>query len=120
MAPEIQAFLDELSALQILIWGAAIVAVCVGLYKAWPVVRRFVRTVDALGDLPDFMERIRHQVENDHDTNLRDEVTQILDLANDTAAKVADVADRQQQHEQKSVATLRRIAVIEDHIKEKP
>lgn len=119
MPPEVQRFLEEISALQVLIWGAAIVAVCVGLYKAWPVVRRFVRTVDALGDLPDFMERIRHQVENDHDTNLRDEVTQILDLANDTAEKVAEVTDWQRAHEQKSDATLGRISAIEQHIKEK-
>lgn len=109
---------EAVSGAQILAWVLAGIAVLTFAYKAWPWVRRTVRTVDALSDLPDFMERIRHQVENDHSTNLRDEVTQILDLANDTAGVVAEVMDWQQKHERKSDATLRRIADIEKHMKE--
>lgn len=118
MPSEVRSALEALSAYQAIIWTAFAVGMAYAVYKAWPVIRRFVRTVDALGDLPDFMERIRHQVENDHDTNLRDEVTQILDLANDTAGVVAEVMDWQQKHERKSDATLRRIADIEKHMKE--
>ena len=120
MPPEVQAFLEGLSAFQIIIWGGALVALGVGVYKAWPVLRRFVQTVDALADLPEFMERIRHQVENDHDSNLRDEVTEILELANDTAAKVATVTDQmtdlaawQVNHEEKSDAAVARIHALE-------
>ncbi|WP_292698154.1 hypothetical protein [Microbacterium sp. 69-10] len=92
--------------------------VCSWFSKNWKNLKRLFALVDALIGLPEFMERIRHQVENDHDTNLRDEVTQILDLANDTASKVAELADRQERHERKSVATLQRLGAIEDHIKE--
>ncbi len=113
MPPEVQAFLAEVSGLQIIIWGGVAIAAAVGIYKAWPVIRRFVRTIDALGDLPDFMERIRHQVENDHDTNLRDEISQVLDSLNDMTGQIARLADWQKKHEGKSDAALARIHALE-------
>lgn len=104
---------EAVSGAQILAWVLAGIAVLTFAYKAWPWVRRTVRTVDALSDLPDFMERIRHQVENDHSTNLRDEVTQILDLATDTATQVAELSDWQKKHELKSDAVVARVAALE-------
>lgn len=118
MPPEVLAFLEGLSAYQIIIWGGALIALGVGIYKAWPVLRRFVQTVDALGDLPEFMERIRHQVENDHDTNLRDEVTQVLESLDSVSTQIAELGDWQKKHEEKSDAAMSRIHALEQ--KEKP
>lgn len=88
MPPEIAAVFEALSAYQLIIWGAFIIAVCVAIYKAWPVVTRFVRTVNALGELPEFitatsdtLERhsdtlatIKHEVLPNNGGSLRDEV----------------------------------------------
>lgn len=129
MPPGLQELLEGVSAWSGLLWvlfiGGGLALIVQWVRKVWPTLKRAIALVDALGDLPDFMatiadkvheltskvhelsafmERVRHQVENDHDTNLRDEVTEILELANDTAAKVADLSDRQEQ--------------IEKHIKE--
>ena len=83
-----------------IIWIAIAVAVVIALVKAWPLITGFVEAVNAIKDLPDFMatakaesqtqndqiaeitdlvKRIRHQTENDHDTNLRDEITEALE-----------------------------------------
>jgi len=113
MAPEVQQFLEGISTYQAIIWSLFAIGLGVGVYKAWPVLRRFVKTVDALGDLPDFMERIRHQVENDHDTNLRDEVTQLLDQLDVLVGQVAGLADWQKKHEEKSDALVGRVDRME-------
>jgi len=86
MAPEIQDWLDSFSTLTAVVWIAFFILLGVGIYRAWPVLSKFVATVNALGDLPAFMKRtddaieiLRHQVENDHETNLRDDVTELIE-----------------------------------------
>lgn len=113
MPPELAAALADMTVLQVLGWLAAVGVVVAFAVKAWPWLKGFVRLVDALKDLPDMMERIRHQVENDHDTNLRDEVTQILDSVDDLSGQMAQIVDWKQLHEQKSDATILRIHALE-------
>jgi hypothetical protein len=127
MSQDVQDFLGDVTVLQLCLWIALAVGVLVGLYKAWPWVKRAVKLVDALTALPafmetvegkvhelsDFMERVRHQVENDHDTNLRDEVTQILELSDATSTQVAELSDWQKNHELKSDDAYRRITALE-------
>lgn len=127
MPAELQEVLGDVTLLQFVLWVIVGVGAVVGLYKAWPWVRRVVRLVDALGDLAEFMvtvnakvhvliefmERVRHQVENDHDTNLRDEVTQLLDMTSDMSGQLAAVVDWQEKHEVKSDAAYARITALE-------
>lgn len=118
MPPELAAALADMTVLQVLGWLAAVGVVVAFAVKAWPWLKGFVRLVEALSDLPEFMERIRHQVENDHDTNLRDEVTQILDSVDDLSGQMAQIVDWKQLHEKKSDATILRIQALE--LKETP
>lgn len=99
-------FLQDVSAASLVLWIIAIILVLGAVYRAWPWIRKAVRTVDALGDLPDFMERIKHQVENDHSTNLRDEITEIL-------TKIDSLSTWQQKHQDKSDAIVVRIESLE-------
>lgn len=81
------------------------------LVKFWPTITKFVASVNSFSSLPTFIEeqtvraerqndriegavddlndrweRIRHQVENDHNTNLRDELTELLETVTKLAA----------------------------------
>ena len=56
------------------------------LVRFWPWLKKVIALTEALGALPSFIERtdasihsLRRQIENDHDTNLRDELTEALD-----------------------------------------
>lgn len=88
------------------IWVVIFIAILGFLVKFWPVIKGFVTAIENLKGLPEFMERtdsfiaeskssqtrqdnelqrlgnlidrIRDQVENHHDTNLRDDVTSAL------------------------------------------
>lgn len=117
MPPGLQQFLEGISAWAGLMWVVFIVGtlalVARWLIKAWPTFKLVIAVGEAIVQLPAFMERIRHQVENDHDTNLRDEVTQVLDAINDIAGQMAVLADWQKKHEEKSDAALGRIHDLE-------
>lgn len=120
LPPEVQEFLDSISVLQFLIWIAAAVAVVILIRKSWPTVSKFVRTIDVilelaerlarierqLGDQDELLERVRAQVENDHDTNMREELTEALEW--------------QQKHEKKSDAVIARVAALEQKEKRSP
>ena len=116
-------WLGDLTGLQILLWIVAIVGLGVFIAKAWPVIRKAVKLTDALGELPEFMERIRHQVENDHDENLRDELTATKETSAQTAESVARIlttiealSEWQKKHEVKSDAIASRVGHIEDRL----
>lgn len=89
------------------IWVIIGVAVIAALVKTWPLITGFVEAVNAVKELPEFMEkanseskaqneqleklndlvqRIRHQTENDHKTNLREEITEALEGVNKLVA----------------------------------
>ena len=102
-------WLAEMTGLQILFWLVAIAGAITVAVKAYPVLRKAVKLTDALGELPEFMERIRHQVENDHKENLRDEITQIL-------TTIEALSEWQKKHEIKSDAVVSRVGHIEDRL----
>lgn len=120
LPPEVQEFLDSISVLQFLIWIAATVGIVILIRKSWPTVSKFVRTIDVilelaerlarierqLGDQDELLERVRAQVENDHDTNMREELTEALEW--------------QQKHEKKSDAVIARVAALEQKEKRSP
>lgn len=69
----------------VIIWATLIAVVIYLIRKAWPGMRAIVQAADLWAKLGPFMadttakiERLRAQVENDHQTNLRDEVTDAL------------------------------------------
>ncbi|MFK4729642.1 hypothetical protein ROT00_08155 [Agromyces mediolanus] len=71
------------------------------LVRLWPWLRRVVALVEALDTLPGFIERtdasvhrLRRQVENDHDTNLRDELSEALGTGRRLEGELARLAAR--------------------------
>lgn len=105
--------LGDASAVQLVLWLAAVVALVVALVKAWPIIRRFVRTIDALSDLPETLDRITRQVENSHSTILRDDLTDALEAVKRMEDQIAGLAEWQTKHEKKSDATVARIDALE-------
>ena len=65
-------FWDSISVLQLVGWIVGIIAVLVFAYKAWPVLRAFVRLVENLQSLPTFM--------NDTTATLKAQDAQIGDI----------------------------------------
>ncbi|MFF2388946.1 hypothetical protein [Agromyces sp. NPDC058104] len=119
----IQSFLEATSTYTALIWIAALIGLAVFIRKAWPVISKFVKTIDVVLELPDHLkriedrlgdqdetmesqgevlERVRAQVENDHSTNLREEVTEALEW--------------QEKHQRKSDATVALVHEIAAHV----
>lgn len=113
MSGVVAEFWDSVPASALLAWVLAGIAFCAFIYKAWPWVKRFVRLVDALAELPDYMEKIRHQVENDHDTNLRDELTQVLENTERMSQQIDSLTLWQRKHEVKSDLNVARIDALE-------
>jgi len=104
MAPEIQAVFEAFSAWQALVWIAAAIAAVVGIRKAWPAISRFVATINALGELPEFIAKtnktlqaqnallatIKHEVLPNSGGSMRDAVDRqgvALKEVNDKLAK---------------------------------
>lgn len=89
--------LADTSALQLVFWFVAIGALIAVIVKLWPALSQFVSIMNAVTGLPKFIERtddsihkLRRQIENDHDSNLRDELTEALD----TTKRLEDTAQR--------------------------
>jgi len=67
--------------------------------RTWPKLRRFVKTMDSLVGLPEFIERtddsvaqLKQQILNSHgDINMRDEITEALDSSKRAEAMLAEV-----------------------------
>lgn len=69
--------------------------------KLWPALTAIVKLSEMLKATPKFQKetkemlgRLRAQVENSHNTNMRDELTEALDLAKKTAASVEGLHSR--------------------------
>lgn len=94
--PEWLAYLlADTSALQLVFWVIAIVGLVGAIVKLYPALSRTVAVVNSVAGLPEFIERtdksieaLRHQIENDHQTNMRDELTEVLETSRETAGKV--------------------------------
>jgi len=97
------------SLLDVLIVVVGVVAVLVAVKKVWPALKHAAVTItrmslmlDSVSGLPEFIastdefkrqtaesiEVLRHQVENDHKTNLRDELTRVLEVVEPLERKV--------------------------------
>lgn len=61
-------FWDEISVLQAAGWVVAAFAVLLFVVKAWPFIRNTFRILDALAQLPDFMERTDDALKATKDT----------------------------------------------------
>lgn len=131
MPPGLQESLEGITAWAGLLWAvfiiAALVFVCRWVVKAWPLLKQLVAVVEALIGLPAFMVRTRDQLENDHKTNLRHELTEVLETVTEMSRTVTDVqttlaaqGDWQKKHESKSDAIVHRIDGIDKQLKEKP
>ena len=113
------------TAVQVIFWVIATLAILTILRKIWPALSEVVQIVDAVTGLPthikktdEMMERLRHQVENDHNTNLREELTEALELSRSTDKKADQMLAWQQLHIQESIdrdARIARLAVAISH-----
>lgn len=113
--PDWHALFGNASAAQVALWIVAIAAVIGLTLKAWPTVRRFVKTVDALADLPEFIEgtkaqrdlvnaalaEVRHEVLPNNGGSMRDEQTRqseqlviILDRLDRDHARISALEDK--------------------------
>lgn len=113
MSGPIADLLADVTLLQVVLWIAGIAAIITALVKAWPVVKRGVQLIDTLGDLPETLTAIRSQVENSHDTNLRDELDGIRDDLSSLHDTAKALAAWQAKHEAKSDAALHCIDALE-------
>lgn len=55
---QLRTLMGDLSAVQLVLWVLAAIAVIVFIVKMWPLISRFVATVNALADLPAKLETI--------------------------------------------------------------
>lgn len=122
MPPEVQGVLEQVTAWQTLIWAGVIVGALTAVYRAWPVLSRFVRTVNALSDLPEFMESVRKQLENDHGQegqveNMREELTMVRHTGEATQAAIAELSAWQKKHEAITATAHSRIRALESREK---
>lgn len=97
---------------------ALVIAGIVGraFYRAWPFIKKFVLTVISIDKLPDFMDRtdaaitgMKRQLENDHRTNMRDDITDAQETAKRVERGVASLHT-------KANSQARRIGKIETQI----
>lgn len=55
---QLRALMGDLSAVQLVLWIVALIAVVLFVVKMWPLVTKFVATVNALADLPAQLSKI--------------------------------------------------------------
>lgn len=98
MPPEIQAWAESVSLWQVIGWGAAVVGVVLFFWKGWPWLRKtataivhFAQIVDAVQELPAFIERtdktldsqnksiadIHHEVHYNNGSSVKDGVQRV-------------------------------------------
>ena len=92
----------DVTVVQAVLW---IMAACVFVFlvwKLWPVVRKFVDTVDALGDLPEklqLLERIDHELHPNSGLSLRDSMDR-------TEKAVVEIQEQVTEHIEWSLAQV--------------
>ena len=91
-------------------WILAIIVTLIVLKKIWPVLSKTVQIVDAVVELPDFVERtdkdlniVKQQVANSHKTNLRDDLTKALELSEQAVTDIGKLDQRVDKLEQREV-----------------
>ena len=90
------------SVAQVLIWLTAIIAFIVLLVKVFPVFRKFVHTMDALGDLPGALEKLDQiqdelkvlsELRPNHGGSIRDHITKISKQTDSTQKALKEHID---------------------------
>lgn len=76
-------------------WAAGIVAVVLALRKVWPWIKRFVRMVDTIADLPERLDKIEErqkvtaaELTDNHGSSLKDAVKRTEAIATETAKEL--------------------------------
>lgn len=103
------------TAVEVIAWLVAAALLVLIIRKTWPWFRKAVRLVDALAELPDFMERtdqrikeIHHEVHYNDETSVKDAVSRVelgvkglYERAEDAAAAAEKVRQDLEQKDQK-------------------
>lgn len=123
---QLRALMGDLSAVQLVLWGLAFLALIVFVAKMWPLISRFVTTVDALADLPSKLEtvttiesrlvRIERQVQDIHHETHFNSGTSIKDAT----VRIEDKVDAMQELMVSGDAALSsRVEYLEDTMQPK-
>ncbi len=70
-------YANDLTLIQTLVWVGAAITIVTYLVKAYPVIRQFMRTIEALADLPDFMAKADRELTDNHGSSLKDAIRRI-------------------------------------------
>ena len=96
------ALFGNASVAQVLIWVTAVIVLIVLLVRLFPAVRRFVHTMDALGDLPGALEKLDHiqeelkvlaELRPNHGGSIRDHITKIAKQTDSTQKALKEHID---------------------------
>lgn len=96
----LETLLGGLSALEVVFWLIAIGGLIAAIVKLWPALRNFVRIVDAVGGLPDFIARtdssvadlktkiaaVSHEVHLNNGSSVKDAVIRAEEASRQIAA----------------------------------
>lgn len=100
----------------ILAAGFLLFRVCRAVWRAWPTIKQFVVTVNAITGLPEFMKRtdasiatMRRQIENDHKTNMRDDITDAQETAKRVEEGVRGLHEKHEAVEQRLEVVVKAI-----------
>lgn len=114
------AFWEGVNVVQLVAWVVGIVAVVTFVFKGWPVLRKFVRTIDVVIQLSDVLPRlqadvsmIKHEVLPNGGGSLKDQATRTEGTLDELAVQVAHVR-RQQAATKTTLARTER--TLTDHI----
>ena len=83
----------DVTVVQAVLWILAACAFVFLIWKLWPAMRRFVATVDALGDLPaklQLLERIDHELHPNSGSSLRDSMDRTEKAVGEIQEQVAE------------------------------
>ena len=90
---QLSRLLGDLTAVQLVLLVGTVVALIILIVKVWPLVRRFVATIDALADLPAKMrllDEIHHEVRPNTGTSMNDALRRVAAEQIRQAEELAD------------------------------
>lgn len=125
MPPGLQAFLQEISAYQFILWIVAGIALIGFLWKVWPAIKKVVKTIETLETLPEDMtdvkaelKIVKHELFPNSGNSLRDKVDQIGTKLTHTDTKVTAAILWQEQHKEEADVAFEKIDVLWEGRKE--
>jgi len=107
----------------IIVWITIATLIFIGIRRAWPALRTIVKAADLWAQLGPFMtdttatiEKLRRQVENDHQTNLRDELTSALEQLHELRTSVDGMHGRMDSVEASNERQEQAIGEVRDDV----